>query len=294
MLMPSVSAASGIPFVNQDFGDQRGVIYGIETEDGTPVFLDRFSWRSYAMVVMGITGSGKTYATKLDLLRMLLAVPDLRVIIVDPKQEYGSTVEAICGETYAITEDREYEFDDRIQCFQVLERGKLENIPLIVDLVEQIYSDVSRYPGKTLVIIDEAKLLMNDEEGRKVLEQFVLEARDTNTAISLLVQSAAHLTDWHEGRIILDNAHAKLFMRHERVSQSMIDFFRLSERKQQRLLKLRTGRSSKHGEGILEVSDQINAKVRFEATSLEHRLIEPSLRVRQKKKSKQRIRREAR
>jgi type IV secretory pathway VirB4 component len=221
---------------------------------------------------MGMVGSGKSYAAKLELLRTSLVYEDLQIIVVDPKQEYSRIIEALNGRTQTL--DSDYRFTDEHLCFQVNERGQQEDVEQLVDLVQEIYSYTSKNREKTLVLIDEARILMNHKQGRRVLNQFVLEARDTNTAITLVSQNASHFTYCREGREILDNMPGKVFMRHDRVPDSVVDYFQLSDQERQELYELKTGTESQYSEALLKITGKLDTRIQIESTPIEDKIIQ--------------------
>jgi hypothetical protein len=271
-LLPSTSAAAGFPFGTQTTQQNQGVIYGVDTSDETPVLADRYSWSSHSMARMGMVGSGKSYAAKVELLRSSLVYQDLQIIIVDPKQEYNRIIEALNGRTQTL--DTEYRFTDEHLCFQINQRGQREDVEQFVDLVQEIYSYTSQNQDKTLVLIDEARILMNHETGRRALNQFVLEARDTQTAITLISQNASHFTYCREGREILDNMPGKVFMRHDRVPDSVVDYFQLSNQEQRELHELKTGTESQYSEALLKISGKLDTRIQIESTPIEDKIIQ--------------------
>lgn len=270
LLMPSLSAATGFPFGTQPLDTRSGVLYGVDTGDNTPIILDRFNWDSHSMAVIGTLGSGKSYSAKLELIRSMLVYPDLRVIVVDPKKEYGSTVEALGGENRLVSPGKEYSFDEKVLSFEVRDRGEFENVAGLVDLVRQIYSATSKNQRRTLVLIDEARLLLQDDSGRHVLNNFVLEARDINVAVHLVTQSSSHFTEWREGEDILNHIPGTLYFRHEREA----DHSTLSEKENTGLLRLRSGEKAGYSEALLKVSNTVSTRIRIRSTPLEHRIIE--------------------
>ncbi|WP_181687409.1 ATP-binding protein [Halorhabdus salina] len=271
--MPASSAAAGFPFATQNT-EESGVVYGVDVYDGTPILLDRFHWSSHSMARMGMVGSGKSYAAKIELLRAALIYDELKIIVLDPKQEYQRLVRTLDGEVQTLDEETSYSFDNDVTGLTVEERGQRDNVELLIEAVEQIYSNVSQDKRKTLVMIDEARILLNEEEGRRILNQFVLEGRDTNTAVTLITQNASHFTHSREGREILDNMPGKIFMRHDRVPQDVVDYFELSDREKQELFELNTGTDSDYSEALIRVSGQLNTRFRVESTPQEHALID--------------------
>jgi hypothetical protein len=273
-LMPASSAAAGFPFTTHDSEQKSGLIYGVDAHDGTPVILDRWHWASHSMARMGMTGSGKSYVAKIELLRAILSYDELQVYVVDPKQEYSALIKRVGGTVHTIGDTAEYT-GGTVLGYQPAERG-IDTVDELVATVRNIYRAASQHQQKTLVVIDEARILMNDETGRRVLNQFVLEARDTNTAITLISQNASHFTYCREGREILDNMPGKVFMRHQRVPDSVIEYFGLSQREQQALFELKTGTDAEHSEALLKVSGQLDTRIRIDATGDEHAIITAS------------------
>lgn len=84
----SSSVAAAFPFVNKNLCDPGGVNIGVNR--GKPVFIDFFTRNSERvnsnMVIIGKSGSGKSYATKTILSH--LAADDSKVFILDPENEY--------------------------------------------------------------------------------------------------------------------------------------------------------------------------------------------------------------
>jgi hypothetical protein len=274
-LVPSTTAAAGFPFGTQQTSQKKGVIYGVDTSDEAPILADRFSWSSHSMARMGMVGSGKSYTTKIELLRSDIVYDDLQIIAVDPKKEYQEVIQSLNGVCVRLPYSGDLDqLGDRHACFQVKERGQRDDVNTLVDLVQDIYRYTSKNQRKTLVLIDEARILMNHETGRQVLNQFVLEARDTNTAITLVTQNASHFTYCREGQEILDNMPGKVFMRHDRVPDSVVEYFQLSERERQELHELKTGTDSPYSEALLKISGKLDTRIRIKSTDTEHRIIE--------------------
>jgi DNA helicase HerA-like ATPase len=163
---------------------------------------------------------------------------------------------------------------DSPACFQVPERGQTRYIDSIIDLIEHLYQVTSQSQDKTLVVADEAHNVSGVGRGRQILTRWVREARDTNTAITVVSQSASDFTQYEEGRTLLDQCPGKVFFRHQRVSDDIVDHFKLSEQEVIDLYNLKTGTESSYSEAILKVSGRLDAKIRVEATPAEHRLIE--------------------
>ncbi len=87
--------SSTFPFVSSDLTDNKGVLYGINRHNNSLILFDRFSLENANMVIFAKSGAGKSYLTKLEVLRSLMQ--DTEVIIIDPEREYKHLAETVDG-----------------------------------------------------------------------------------------------------------------------------------------------------------------------------------------------------
>ncbi len=88
-------ASSIFPFVSTDLTDNSGILYGVNRTDNTLIIFDRFSLENANMVIFSKSGGGKSYAAKLEALRLMMTGSD--VIIIDPEHEYKPLADAVGG-----------------------------------------------------------------------------------------------------------------------------------------------------------------------------------------------------
>ncbi len=93
--------ATFFPFISFDLSADSGILYGINRHNSSLVLFDRFSMENYNSVTFAKSGSGKSYATKLEILRSLMF--DVDVIVIDPEREYQYLAEATGGRTFNIS-----------------------------------------------------------------------------------------------------------------------------------------------------------------------------------------------
>ncbi len=97
----SAPLSSVFPFVSFDLTSDKGILYGINRHNSSLVVFDRFSLENYNSVTFAKSGSGKSYATKLEILRSLMF--DIDVIVIDPEREYEFLSEAVGGRYFNIS-----------------------------------------------------------------------------------------------------------------------------------------------------------------------------------------------
>ena len=93
--------SSFFPFLSFDLSSDRGILYGLNRHNGSLVIFDRFSLENYNSMVFATSGSGKSYYTKLEILRTLMF--DTDVIIIDPEKEYEYLAESVGGRYFDIS-----------------------------------------------------------------------------------------------------------------------------------------------------------------------------------------------
>ncbi len=93
--------SSIFPFISFDLTSDNGILYGINRHNSSLVIFDRFSLENYNSVTFAKSGSGKSYAIKLEILRSLMF--DVDIIVIDPEREYEFLAEAVGGRYFDIS-----------------------------------------------------------------------------------------------------------------------------------------------------------------------------------------------
>jgi type IV secretory pathway VirB4 component len=93
--------SSFFPFTSFDLTSDTGILYGINRHNNSLVLFDRFSLTNYNSVTFATSGAGKSYATKLEILRSLMFGTE--VIVIDPEREYEYLAEATGGRYFNIS-----------------------------------------------------------------------------------------------------------------------------------------------------------------------------------------------
>lgn len=98
--------SSLFPFTSFDLSSDKGILYGINRHNSSLVLFDRFSLENYNSIMFAKSGAGKSYATKLEILRTLMF--DAEVIVIDPEREYEYMAEATGGRYFKISLNSEH------------------------------------------------------------------------------------------------------------------------------------------------------------------------------------------
>ena len=98
--------SSVFPFVSFDLTEDKGILYGVNRHNSSLILFDRFSLPNYNSITFATSGSGKSYATKLEIIRSLMF--DTEVIVIDPEREYEYLAEAVGGRCFNIALSSEH------------------------------------------------------------------------------------------------------------------------------------------------------------------------------------------
>lgn len=93
--LDSSSAALTFPFMSSELVQETGILYGVNKSNNSLVILDRFSLHNANSIVFAQSGSGKSYATKVEILRQLMQ--GTKVIVIDPEREYKRLTDSVSG-----------------------------------------------------------------------------------------------------------------------------------------------------------------------------------------------------
>ena len=113
--------SSTFPFVSFDLTSDKGILYGINRHNSSLILFDRFSLENANSVIFAKSGSGKSYFTKLEILRSMMLGVD--TIVIDPENEYQFLAETVGGSFFKISLTSEH----HINPFDLPPIGKDEN-----------------------------------------------------------------------------------------------------------------------------------------------------------------------
>ena len=99
--MDTTSLASTFPFSSATLTQDKGIMYGINQQNGSLIVFDRFSLENANEVVLGTSGAGKSYLIKLESVRQFMFGTE--IIVIDPEGEYESLAKGVNGESVSFT-----------------------------------------------------------------------------------------------------------------------------------------------------------------------------------------------
>ncbi|MGH7196376.1 MAG: VirB4 family type IV secretion system protein [Candidatus Saccharimonadales bacterium] len=93
--LDSSSGALMFPFMSSELVQENGILYGVNNSNNSLVIIDRFSLNNANSITFAQSGSGKSYATKVEILRQLMQ--GTKVIVIDPEREYKDLTKSVKG-----------------------------------------------------------------------------------------------------------------------------------------------------------------------------------------------------
>ena len=96
------SIAIQIPFRVQEIAHAKGIFYGQNVISKNMILADRTQLLNGNSFVLGVSGSGKSFAAKCEITNQMLA-SGADVLIIDPEREYAPLIRALGGEVIEIS-----------------------------------------------------------------------------------------------------------------------------------------------------------------------------------------------
>uniref|UniRef100_A0A7V3J9K3 DUF87 domain-containing protein n=1 Tax=candidate division CPR3 bacterium TaxID=2268181 RepID=A0A7V3J9K3_UNCC3 len=107
------SLSTTFPFTSATLTRDEGILYGVNISNNSLIIFDRFSLENANCAIFATSGSGKSYACKLEALRYLMLGTD--IIVIDPENEYRMLCETVGGSVIDVS----LKSDQRINPFDL-------------------------------------------------------------------------------------------------------------------------------------------------------------------------------
>jgi conjugal transfer ATP-binding protein TraC len=180
--LDSSSAALTFPFMSSELVQEDGILYGVNKSNNSLVILDRFSLHNANSIVFAQSGSGKSYATKVEILRQLMQ--GTHVIVIDPEREYKMLTDSVDGTYIKLSTNSKQKinpFDTSTS--STLKRDLSEQIQ---DLTEIVSLMVDGMDAKEKAALDKALLAMYKNAKKKAKQPLL---RDLYRELKILEQT---------------------------------------------------------------------------------------------------------
>jgi hypothetical protein len=125
----SNALAACFPFTSSFLNIQeQGLMFGLNQSNNIPIILDPYSFTNYNGLIIGSSGSGKSFFVKLYILRNLLN--SVKTLIIDPQGEYIELCKTYNGQLIEISRNSE----TIINPFDLMSRDFGEKMLSLIDL----------------------------------------------------------------------------------------------------------------------------------------------------------------
>lgn len=101
-LMNSESAALFIPFESQEMVQPHGLYYGVNATSRNLIIINRLKGQNSNGMILGMSGSGKSFAAKMEMTQVFLADEKNEIFVIDPQAEYRPLCEQLGGQVIRI------------------------------------------------------------------------------------------------------------------------------------------------------------------------------------------------
>ncbi|HKU18116.1 MAG TPA: ATP-binding protein [Candidatus Saccharimonadales bacterium] len=371
--LDSSTAALAFPFVSSQLVQENGILYGVDDKTKSLVMVNRFGLHNANSIMFGETGGGKSFTSKVDILRNLAR--GTQVIVIDPEREYEKLAKSVGG-TYinlsptsknhinpfdmaatAHTKDQLAEhaqdlteiiarmvanpdkrdntpaltmeeravvdevilkiykdaegdkpptlqkfydvahnkglislckrlekyltgtldglfnkqtnikLDNRLVIFDIKDLKESVRQPMMMVISTFVQNRVKADPKKRMLVIDEAWLLLQDEESARFVAEMVRRARKNYLAVSIISQQASDFLENKYGRTIASQSALRILLKLDTTAcEDVAEVFKLSDHEKRYLLECKRG-------DALIIADQNHAAVHITASDKEYSLI---------------------
>lgn len=96
------AAALFVPFEAQEMNEPYGLYYGVNATSHNLVILNRMEAQNSNGLIIGKSGSGKSFAAKMEMAQAFLKSESNEIFVIDPQAEYKPLCEALGGQVIRI------------------------------------------------------------------------------------------------------------------------------------------------------------------------------------------------
>ena len=171
-IMTTTSTAIFVPFTTQElFQGGEALYYGLNALSNNLIMVDRKRLKTPNGLILGTPGSGKSFATKREILNVFLITDD-DIIICDPEGEYFPLVNALNGEVIKISAKSNDYINPMEVNLDVIYHPEKYRIKPVDDFIVRITENKPTEPQTWRVLLDKEfsaklKIIKQDDETKK-------------------------------------------------------------------------------------------------------------------------------
>lgn len=227
-LMNTRSVATILPIMTESDMGPTGITIGYNELNDQKVYLDVFSRTSHNSLILGETGSGKSFFAKALISKSVSAWDDLSVIIFDPLNEYhcipfgtqcrefplkeSSSVLALdLKEQQAGVVDGIIYYPCRIFIVKSGDPEEASDSTQQEMFLDSVQRFIEKVKGKKLVVVDESHLLMKNNSVLKKLDSLMRHSRHYNSSIVCISQNVSDFTGISGRSLVYNSANVFIF-----------------------------------------------------------------------------------
>lgn len=146
------SLSAFMPFKVQEIQDPQGIYYGQNIISKNMILVDRTKLQNGNSFILGVSGSGKSFAAKQEITSIALKDENADIIILDPEAEYAPLIKALGGEVIKIsaTSNNHINALDLNKDYSENHRSIVAKAEFILSLCEQIIKNIT--PNQKAII----------------------------------------------------------------------------------------------------------------------------------------------
>lgn len=96
------AAALFIPFEAQEMNEKNGLYYGVNSTSHNLIVLNRLEAQNSNGLIIGMSGSGKSFAAKMEMAQAFMKSDKNEIFVIDPQAEYRPLCEKLGGQVIRI------------------------------------------------------------------------------------------------------------------------------------------------------------------------------------------------
>lgn len=238
----TTSLKSFFPFISSNIIDKDGILIGENCLNNSLIFLNHFNYFTSSMIVLGKSGSGKSYCVKSQIKK--LTRQGVQVTVLDRDNEFGKLPK-----------------DDNLLV------KKFKTIAEYKDFLIKYWEEVRNNPHvPRFLVVDELWEYLKDTESADIIQQIIKKGRKHWLGLCGITQEIEDVLKSEYSRSIINNSSIKILLKMDYNETIQLQkYFGLTQSELSFLV------NADEGEGIL-FADTNHAQFKTIVTDKEHKM----------------------